>query len=72
MDSKHTLDIPLSSPSGLSEFQGQVTRKIRQRLLSTWLAHRQENHLSQDWTRGESKHTGPFAVKRNQLVEGLG
>ena len=59
MDSQHTL----------SEFQEQVTQRNRQRLLSTWLAHRQGKHLSQDWTQGESKHTGPFAVTQNQLVE---
>ena len=57
---------------GSSEFQEQVTQRNRQRLLSTWLAHRQEKHLSQDWTKGESKHTGPCAVTQNQLVEGLG
>ena len=49
----------------------QITQRNRQQLLSTWLVHRQGQHLSLDWPQGESKYTGPFAVAQNQLVEGL-
>ena len=52
----HTLDISLSFANGSSD-RNKMTQRNRQRLLSTWLAHRQEKHLSQDWTQGESKHT---------------
>ena len=68
MDSQHTLNISVVS-SGPSEFQEQVTQRNQQLLLSSWLAHRQEKRVSQDWTQEESKRAGPFAVTQNQPVE---
>ena len=72
MDSQHTLNIFSVVANGPSEFQEQVTQRNQQRLLSTWLAQRQEKRVSQGWTQGASKYTGPFAVTQDQLVEGLG
>ena len=72
MHSQHSLDIFSVASNDPSELLKQVTQKNRQQLFSIWLAHQQEKRVSQDWTQGESKHTGPFAATRNQLVEGLG